>query len=205
LLKQLKTTIQTKLPSASIGISECTVKTATWKSRIIQKFLATKKFKKQIKELAQKTNTPLVAAHDVYYMKPSDRLARETMVKIGTGGVVDTTADHDTAEDFSFKTQAEMKEWFKDTPEAISNTVNIADQCNVSITLGQDAWMFPKYIIESGRTPDDELHHRSWEGVKWRDLDPEDEELKKRLTFELDVIKMKGLRHLLPSCGRLAS
>jgi DNA polymerase-3 subunit alpha len=157
----------------------------------------------QIKELAQKTNTPLVAAHDVYYMKPSDRLARETMVKIGTGGVVDTTADHDTAEDFSFKTQAEMKEWFKDTPEAISNTVNIADQCNVSITLGQDAWMFPKYIIESGRTPDDELHHRSWEGVKWRDLDPEDEELKKRLTFELDVIKMKGYATYFLAVGDL--
>lgn len=145
----------------------------------------------KIKELAKETNTPLVAAHDVYYIKPTDRLARETMIKIGTGGVVDTTAD-DSGEDFSFKTQAQMKEWFADVPEAISNTVKIADQCNVEITLGQEAWVFPDYIIESGKEPDDELHDTAWAGVKWRGLDPEDPELKKRLTFELDVIKMKG-------------
>ncbi len=146
----------------------------------------------KIKELAKKTSTPLVAAHDVYYMKPEDRLARETMIKIQSGGVVDTTADHDASEDFSFKTQAEMKEWFKDVPEAISNTVKIAEECNVEIVIGQDAWVFPNYIIESGREPDDELNTEAWKGVKWRELDPEDPELKQRLQFELDVIKMKG-------------
>ncbi len=157
----------------------------------------------RIKELAQKTSTPLVAAQDVYYMKPGDRLARETMIKIQSGGVVDTTADHDAAEDFSFKTRAEMKEWFKDTPDAIKNTVKIANECTVEITLGQEAWMFPNYIIESGRTPDDELHHRSWEGVAWRDLDPEEPELKERLTFELDVIKMKGYATYFLAVGDL--
>ncbi len=146
----------------------------------------------KIKELAQKTNTPLVAAHDVYYLKPSDRLARETMVKIQNGGVVDTSADHESVEDFSFKTQAEMKEFFKDSPEAISNTVKIAERCSVEIVIGQDAWVFPNYIIESGKTPDEELASKAWEGVTWRGLNPEDEEVKQRLTFELEVIKMKG-------------
>jgi len=146
----------------------------------------------KIKQLAKETNTPLVAAHDVYYLKPTDRLARETMVKIGTGGVVDTSGDGDGAEDFSFKTQAEMKEWFADVPEAISNTVKIAEQCNVEITLGMDAWVFPDYIIESGKEPDDELFDTAWAGVTWRGLDLNNEELKARLTFELDVIRMKG-------------
>jgi len=147
---------------------------------------------KLIRDLAAETNTPLVAAHDIYYMKPEDRIARETMIKIQSGGVVDTSSDHDGAEDFSFKTQADMQEWFKDTPEALSNTVKIANQCNVEITLGMDAWVFPDYIIESGREPDDELHVTAWEGVKWRGLDPQDPELKARLDFELDVIKIKG-------------
>ncbi|MEM9336655.1 MAG: DNA polymerase III subunit alpha [Patescibacteria group bacterium] len=146
----------------------------------------------KIKALAKETNTPLVAAHDVYYINPEDRLARETMVKIGTGGVVDTAADHDGAEDFSFKTQAQMKEWFSDVPEAIANTVKIAEQCNVEITLGMDAWVFPDYIIESGKEPDDELQVTAYEGVTWRGLSLEDEEVKKRLDYELDVIKMKG-------------
>ena len=146
----------------------------------------------KIKALAKETNTPLVAAHDVYYINPEDRLARETMVKIGSGGVVDTAADHDGAEDFSFKSQAEMKEWFKDVPEAITNTVKIAEACDIEITLGMDAWVFPDYIIESGKEPDEELYDTAWAGVKWRGLDPADEKVKSRLTFELDVIKMKG-------------
>ncbi len=145
----------------------------------------------RLKELAKKTNTPLVAAHDVYYLKPEDRLARETMIKIQNGGVVDTTADHDTGENFSFTSQAQMKEWFADVPEAVENTVKIAEMCTVEIEIGTH-WYFPDYIIESGREPDDELHVTAWEGVKWRGLDPEDPELKQRLTFELDVIKMKG-------------
>jgi DNA polymerase III subunit alpha len=147
---------------------------------------------KKIIELAKKTSTPLVAAHDVYYLKPSDRLARETMIKIQNGGVVDTSADHESAEDFSFKTQAEMKEFFKDLPEAISNTVKIAEACNVKIVIGQDAWVFPDYVIESGKTPDEELRATAYEGVAWRGLSLEDDEVKKRLDYELDVIKMKG-------------
>ena len=146
----------------------------------------------KIIELAEKTSTPLVAAHDVYYLKPEDRVARETMIKIQSGGVVDLTAEHESADNFSFTTQEQMTEWFKDTPEALSNTVKIAEQCNVEITLGQDAWVFPNYIIESGREPDDELRVTSYEGVKWRGLDPEDKELKERLDYELDIIKTKG-------------
>jgi len=146
----------------------------------------------KIKELAKKTDTPLVAAHDVYYIKPEDRIARETMIKIQSGGVVDLTADHDGAEDFSFTTQAQMKEWFADTPEALSNTVKIAEQCNVEITLGQEAWVFPNYIIDSGREPDEELKVTSYEGVKWRGLDVNDTEVTTRLDYELEVIKNKG-------------
>jgi len=146
----------------------------------------------KIKALAKATNTPLVAAHDVYYMKPEDHLARETMIKIQSGGVVDTASNHDGAENFAFTTQAQMKEWFADTPEALANTVKIAEQCNVEITLGQDAWVFPDYIIESGREPDDELQITAYEGVTWRGMDIADAEVKTRLDYELEVIKMKG-------------
>ncbi len=145
---------------------------------------------KRIKELAKKTSTPLVAAHDVYYLKPSDRIARETMVKIQNGGTVDLTADQ-SEENFSFTTQDQMKEWFADTPEALSNTVKIAEQCNVEIEIGTH-WYFPDYKIESGREPDDELRITAYEGVAWRGLDINNPEVKTRLDYELDVIKMKG-------------
>ncbi len=146
----------------------------------------------RIIELATKTSTPLVAAHDVYYLKPEDRVARETMLKIGQGGTVDTSNDHGNAENFSFITQADAKALFADTPEALTNTVKIAEACTVDITLGQDAWMFPDYNIESGREPDDELQVTAYEGVAWRGLDATNPIIKKRLDYELDVIKMKG-------------
>jgi DNA polymerase-3 subunit alpha len=145
----------------------------------------------RIKELAEKTNTPLVAAHDVYYIKPEDRIARDTMIKIQNGGVVDLSAERNAEENFSFTTQAQMKEWFADTPEALSNTVKIAESCNVEIEIGTH-WYFPDYKIESGREPDDELQVTSYEGVVWRGLDINDSVVKERLDYELEVIKNKG-------------
>ena len=145
----------------------------------------------KIVKLARATNTPLVAAHDVYYLKPEDRVAREIMIKIQSGGVVDTTNDHGTEENFSFITQADAMEKFADTPDALANTIKIAEQCNVEIEIGTH-WYFPDYKIESGREPDDELRVTSYEGVPWRGLSLESPEVKTRLDYELEVIKNKG-------------
>lgn len=144
----------------------------------------------KIKKLAATSSTPLVAAQDVYYMQKSDAIAREVMIKIQNGGVADI--DEERAEDFSFTTQEQMIERFRDTPEAVANTVMIAEQCDVTITLGQEAWKFPNYIIESGKEPDEELQEQAYAGVAWRGHDLNDEATKKRLDYELEVIKNKG-------------
>lgn len=144
----------------------------------------------KIVTLAQKAKVPLVATQDVYYMQKDDALAREAMMKIQNGGVVDTSADR--AEDFSFTTQAQMAERFADYPEALANTVAIAEQCNVEIVLGQEAWQFPNYVIESGKEPDDELREQAYAGVEWRGHDINDSTIKERLDYELEVIKNKG-------------
>jgi DNA polymerase-3 subunit alpha len=141
--------------------------------------------------LARSTNTPLVAAHDVYYLKPEDRIARETMMKIQNGGVVDLTSDQGATEDFSFITQAEAAKRFADTPDALLNTVKIAEQCNVEIEIGTH-WYFPDYTIESGREPDEELKVTAYEGAAWRNMDMTNPAIKDRLDYELDVIKTKG-------------
>ena len=144
----------------------------------------------KIKDLAAKTNTPLVAAHDVYYLHPDDRVAREAMIKIQNGSTLDIHEDR--SEDFSFITQATANEYFRDLPDALANTQIIADACNVEIVLGQEAWQFPNYIIESGKAPDDELRETAYAGVSWRGHDPTDHTVKERLDYELDVIKTKG-------------
>lgn len=144
----------------------------------------------KIKKLAADTNTPLVATQDIYYMRKEDSMAREVMIKIQTGGSVDTSVER--SEDFSFTTKEQMWERFSDTPDAISNTVKIANACQVDITLGQEAWMFPNYIIESGKEPDDELRDQAAKGVTWRGHDIHDPVIKARFEYELEVIKNKG-------------
>jgi len=155
----------------------------------------------QIKTLAKKDGVPLVAAQDIYYMHKDDSVVRALMMKIQSGGVVDP--DEALAEDFSFATVEEMKEKFKDEPEAIANTVKIAEQCHIEIVLGQEAWKFPDYKIASGKTPDDELKEMAYAGVAWRKHDMNDEVVKKRLDYELEVIKTKGYSKYFLAVGDL--
>jgi DNA polymerase III subunit alpha len=149
------------------------------------------KIQAELIALAQKTNTHLVAAHDVYYLKPADKVAREVLIKIQSGGIVDTATASDTDEDFSFITQAQANEYFSHLPEALLNTAKIADMCTVEIEIGTH-WYFPDYKIESGKGPDDELKDAAYAGTAWRKLDLGDTAIKDRLDYELGVIKTKG-------------
>lgn len=146
--------------------------------------------KEKIIAFAKETNTPLVAAHDVYYLKPEDRDARETLVSVSPTGPRRGAGGFDeNIDDFSFKSQEEMNDFFKDLPEAILNTQKIVNECNFEIDLG--VWKFPDFEIESGNTPDDELKNLAFEGVIKRNIELTDE-VKKRIDYELEVIKTKG-------------
>ncbi len=149
------------------------------------------KAQKRLKELALKTNTPLVAAHDVYYLKPEDRVAREVLIKIQSGGIVDTATAAELEEDFSFINQKTAAEYFADTPEALANTLKIAEECTVTLEIGTH-WYFPDYQIESTKEPDEELKDQAYRGAQWRGLSLSDTMTKERLDYELEVIKTKG-------------
>ena len=144
---------------------------------------------KTLADFAKSQNIPIMAAHDVYYMNPDDRLARETLVRVNShGGGDDRISDNDE-DDFSFISSERAEELFHDMREALENTSLIIDQCNLDIKLG--SWVFPAFVVESGRTPDDELKHLVYEGFKTREL-KRTEELEKRAEYELKVIRDKG-------------
>lgn len=147
--------------------------------------------------IAKATNTPLVAAHDIYYISPDDKQARNTLMMVNSsgdggdrGGNGGLGAD-DT--DFSFMTTKKMEKLFKKDGavglEALENTKKIAAMCNLDLTLGK--WLFPNYIVESGRTYDEELKALAYEGIKIRGI-AETPEMFQRLEYELKVIKDKG-------------
>lgn len=86
---------------------------------------------KSIVALATKTKTPLVASHDVYYLEQRDYLARETMLKIQSGGIVETQdKEGELAPNFSFISQERAQELFATDVEktALANTVQIVPE-----------------------------------------------------------------------------
>lgn len=142
---------------------------------------------KDIIDLSKETNTQLVAAHDVYYLNPEDKAARNTLMMVQSSG--DFGDRQDDGGDFSFISGTQAEEFFKDIPEAIENTHKIAEMCNLDLKLG--IWVFPNYIVESGLSYDDELKRLAYEGIDRRKL-PHSEEVLTRLNYELQVIKDKG-------------
>src|SRR5690606_26597620 len=127
---------------------------------------------------------PLVAQHDVYYLAPEDREATEVLRRIGQG-----EKGRNEEEDFSFVSEAEMREWFKDVPEAVTESGRIADRCAVRMDLGK--WNFPKVDVPKGSSHAAELRKKTYAGLSMRGM-RETDEVKERIEYELDVIIGKG-------------
>lgn len=137
-------------------------------------------------DFAKKTNTPIVATHDVYYLHPEDREARQTLLAVASQN--DEKLEF-KEENFSFISPKEAEKIFKKNPEAIENIQKIVDRCNLEISIGK--WSLPNYVVESGLSYDDELRRITEEGIKRRGLE-KTKEIDERMEYELSVIKQKG-------------
>ena len=145
---------------------------------------------KEIQKLARAEKVPLVATHDVYYIKPEDRTARETLVKIQTGSDLRNEGGlNNNREDFSFISSKQAENYFKDIPDALDNTKRIADRCILELELGN--WVFPHLTLPDKRTPDKELREIVYSGLTTRNLE-KTKELIERIEYELNIIKNKG-------------
>lgn len=138
--------------------------------------------------LAQELEVPLVGTQNSFYLDPDDRDAHEVLLGIQNEGRGDRVYPF-ANDDMSFIDSAKAAQCFSDIPEAISNTVKVADMCNLDITLGK--WVFPNIEIAKNTTPDDELARLVFEGFEKREV-PKTEEAVKRVEYELSVIKQKG-------------
>jgi DNA polymerase-3 subunit alpha len=139
-------------------------------------------------DFAKEYNLTTVATINSHYLSPNDKSAHKTLISVHN--------DIDSAEyykvnfaqaDFSYLSPNEIQEKFSDVPEAIANTVKIADEINFEVPLG--AWVFP--AIEFKKNYDDDLRELAYAGLIDRKLEAT-EEVIKRLDYELKVIKDKG-------------
>lgn len=142
---------------------------------------------KKLLSFARETKTPVVAGHDVYYLKPDDKQARVTLLSIQSSDPGE--ARFGSAGEFEFISSAQAEEYFKDIPDAIDNTKVIAARCALKLELGK--WLFPNYIVPEGKTHDDVLRDVVYEGLKRRNVELTDQ-ASQRIEYELKVIKDKG-------------
>src|SRR3989338_4326118 len=138
--------------------------------------------------LASASGVDLVAAHDTYYLKKEDALARELVRKIRSANVLNRDFEQG-APDFSFIPRERMQELFQDIPEALENSARIAEKCDLKLKLG--TWVFPDFPIPAGSTANDELRLLAEKGFKERGI-AETKENKERVDYELSIIGSKG-------------
>jgi len=143
---------------------------------------------KQIIELAKNTKTEIVGAQEIFYMDPNDREARNTLLSIQASAGLGSFPTGEN-EDFSFISSGKVIGYFKDTPSAIKNTVDIASKCNLELTL--DKAHFPNFIIPEGTTYDSELERLTYEGLAKRRME-KTSEVAERIEYELNIIEKKG-------------
>ncbi|MDA8130310.1 MAG: DNA polymerase III subunit alpha [Elusimicrobia bacterium] len=148
-------------------------------------------------ETAKRTGIPLVATNDCHYQKKEDWEAHDAHICISTGALMD---DPDrmrmTTHELYYKSPAEMIKLFSHTPEAVKNTLVIADMCNLKVDnskLHLPAFDIPaEYKAKYGDEGDFHyLKDLCEEGLR-KKVPNAGEEYRKRLEFELDTIKKMG-------------
>jgi DNA polymerase III subunit alpha len=156
---------------------------------------------RRMMDLARELDIPLVATNDCHYLNKEDARAHEILLCIQTGKTMsDPNRMHFTADEFYVKTPQEMEAAFHYAPEAVSNTVKIAERCHLEFDF--KTYHFPAYTPPEGQTLDEQLAQEAVEGlherlkgirIKYPDLT--DEQVKgywERLQIELDCIKQMG-------------
>lgn len=150
------------------------------------------KINKKLLVLSRKFGIPVVATNDVHYLNADDAYAQEILLCIQTQHSIlekNRPISMIDSPDFYLKSPEEMTKLFADIPEAIENTVKIAEKCDV--TIGSDKWILPKFETPNNQNPEDYLKKMTYERIpsRFKELTPE---VKTRLDYELDVICTKG-------------
>ena len=141
--------------------------------------------------LSREYKVPLVATTDAHYICSDDAQAQDVLLCVQTGKIVtDTDRMSMLGDDFSLKTPEKMKESWKDYPEAIENTLRIAEACDLELEFGVNK--LPPFPLPKGVTADQALRKLCKDGLVSRYGDSLPEGAEQRMDYELGVIETCG-------------
>ncbi len=152
------------------------------------------KINKQIMRFAKEFDRPLIATNDSHYVRKEDAAAHDIMLCIGTQSKLEDTNRLRFANDtFYLKSGAEMAAQFAQLcPEAVRNTLELAERLNVKLAFGNQDYHFPKFQPPDGTPVADYFERLVWDGLKKRYGDPLPEAAAARCRHEISIIKQMG-------------
>lgn len=158
-------------------------------------------------EISQKTGVKLVAANDVHYLDRDDQMSQEVLLCIGNNQTLQDETRHRLGSDqFYFKEADQMRELFKDIPEACDHTLEIAERCDLKFKLkdaaGKPIYHLPSFPTKNGQSLKEAIREESLKGLEDRlqeaqgrgeAVSPEEKpNYLSRLDYELSVIDRMG-------------
>ena len=143
-----------------------------------------------LRDMSARLGIPLVATNDSHYTQHGDVRAHDVLLCIQVGkDFSDPNRFRLSGEDFYVRSPQQMAELFADLPEAVENTLAIAERCHVDIPIGD--WILPAYQPPDGSSPEAYIRRLVYESAERR-YRPVTEEIRARIDYELEVIVEKG-------------
>lgn len=141
--------------------------------------------------LSRKTGLPLVATNDIHYTFKTDSEAHDVLLCIQTGHTLtDPKRLKFSSQEFYMKSPEEMHELFRDVPEALANTLEIAERCNIKFDFGNSK--LPDPGIPIGVDPSDYMESEARKGLEARMKGEVPEDYWKQLDYECGIIRQCG-------------
>jgi DNA polymerase-3 subunit alpha len=149
------------------------------------------KINRDLVQMGKSLEIPVVATNDVHYLHQADAQLHETVLCIADGKTLSDPSRYryPGGPEYYLKSAEEMAQLFQEIPEALTNTLAIAEKCHVIIETGN--YKLPIYDVPPGETPETYLHTLTWQGIhaRYAEITPE---IRHRVEFELKVIEKMG-------------
>lgn len=150
------------------------------------------KLNQMLYDLSRETGLPLLATNDLHYVGVDDAAAQDVLLCIQTGKTIDDPKRmRFDSHEYYLRSAAEMEGLFGHVPESLSNTMLVAERCNVKIPFGEAK--LPEYPIPSAfPTQEVYLRHLCEQGIQERFGGDAGDRIWQKLNYELEIINSKG-------------
>ncbi|MCP4140942.1 MAG: DNA polymerase III subunit alpha [Chloroflexi bacterium] len=147
---------------------------------------------RKLVEMGARYSAKFVATNDVHYIKPSDAKLQDILLAIQTGALLkDEKRMRMDDPSYYFRSPEEMHDLFKEVPESLSNTLEIAERCHVDLDFKE--YHLPHFDVPEGHTEESYLRHLCEKGLEYRyGKHADDKVIRERLNYELNIIHTMG-------------